>query len=138
MPARDFYHDTVRNALLKDGWTITDDPFTIKWGGRNTFVDLAAERLISAEKEGERIAVEIKSFVGASELADFETALGQYCVYLTLLERVDPGRRLYLAIPQEVAEGLFLEPIGQVVIERYAISLISFDPNTETILRWKT
>ncbi len=26
MPARDIYHDTVRNALEKDGWTITHDP----------------------------------------------------------------------------------------------------------------
>jgi len=27
--AKDLYHDTVRVALEKDGWTITDDPFKI-------------------------------------------------------------------------------------------------------------
>ena len=26
MPARDYYHDVVRNAIKKDGWTITHDP----------------------------------------------------------------------------------------------------------------
>ncbi|WP_293061752.1 element excision factor XisH family protein [Okeania sp. SIO2B3] len=24
MPAKDFYHDIVKNALIKDGWTITE------------------------------------------------------------------------------------------------------------------
>ncbi len=28
MPAKDIYHNEVKNALIKDGWTITDDPFT--------------------------------------------------------------------------------------------------------------
>ena len=27
--AKDIYHDTVRTALEKDGWTITDDPFNL-------------------------------------------------------------------------------------------------------------
>ena len=60
MPARDTYHDAVRNALVKDGWTITDDPFRLKWGERDFFVDLAAERVFAAEKGGRRIAVETK------------------------------------------------------------------------------
>ena len=43
MPARDMYHDAVRNALVKDGWTITHDPFRLSWGGRDMYVDLGAE-----------------------------------------------------------------------------------------------
>ncbi|MCP4345831.1 MAG: hypothetical protein GY795_09930, partial [Desulfobacterales bacterium] len=27
MPARDLYHNNFRNALVKDGWTVTHDPF---------------------------------------------------------------------------------------------------------------
>ena len=34
MPAKDTYHDPLRNALIKDGWTITDDPFRLVWGER--------------------------------------------------------------------------------------------------------
>ena len=48
MPAKDFYHNTVRNALIKDGWKITDDPLILKIGERSTFVDLGAEKLIAA------------------------------------------------------------------------------------------
>ncbi len=29
MPAKDTYHDALRSALVKDGWTITDDPFRL-------------------------------------------------------------------------------------------------------------
>ncbi|MDZ8262468.1 MAG: element excision factor XisH family protein [Nostoc sp. ChiQUE01b] len=34
MPARDRYHENLKNALIKDAWTITDDPFHLKWGKR--------------------------------------------------------------------------------------------------------
>jgi len=78
MPAKDIYHDTVRNALLKDGWTITDDPLRLVYGRQDVFVDLGAEKLIAAEKGSRKIAVEIKSFSGRSEVADLEKALGQY------------------------------------------------------------
>ena len=59
MPATDVYHDRVKNALVKDGWTITHDPYTLSFGLKNVFVDLGAERLLAAEKGQEKIAVEI-------------------------------------------------------------------------------
>lgn len=43
MPARDLYHETVKNALIKDGWTITHDPLTLELGSSRLFVDLGAE-----------------------------------------------------------------------------------------------
>ena len=81
MPTRDIYHDAVRNALLKDGWQITHDPLVLKWGWKDLFIDLGAERLLAAEKDQQKIAVEIKSFTGPSDMADLERALGQYIVY---------------------------------------------------------
>jgi len=51
---------------------ITADPYTLSWGKESLFVDLAAERFIAAEKENEKIAVEIKSFVGRSQTAELE------------------------------------------------------------------
>jgi hypothetical protein len=77
MPAKDTYHDAVRTALIRDGWTITHDPFTISFGNTDVYADLGAERPLAAEKADERIAVEVKSFLGASGLRDFELALGQ-------------------------------------------------------------
>jgi len=76
--AKDIYHDTVRTALEKDGWTITDDPLTLRVGLRDVFVDLGAQKLLAAEREGQKIAVEIKSFISQSLVKDWENALGQY------------------------------------------------------------
>ena len=59
MPAKDIFHNTVKNALQKDGWTITHDPLSIRFGKVELYVDLGAEKLIAAQKNGEQIAVEI-------------------------------------------------------------------------------
>lgn len=48
MAQRDLIHDAVKNALIKDGWTITDDPYRIKYGERRIEIDLAAEHTFSA------------------------------------------------------------------------------------------
>lgn len=37
MPALDRYHSQVRNALIKDGWSITDDPLTLHRRQRKLF-----------------------------------------------------------------------------------------------------
>lgn len=76
MPAKDIYHDVVKQTLIKDGWTITDDPLRLRWTKRNIYIDLGAERIIGAERSEHRIAVEVKSFTSASEVADLEQALG--------------------------------------------------------------
>jgi hypothetical protein len=78
MPAKDIYHEVVKNALIKDGWTITDDPLKLTIGSRSLYVDLGAEKLIAAQKDSQRIAVEIKSFISPSPINDLENALGQY------------------------------------------------------------
>ena len=102
MPAKDLFHDNVQNALKKDGWTITADPYTLSWGKDSLFVDLAAERFIAAEKENEKITVEIKSFIGRSQTAEMEKALGQFSLYYAVMQRTDANRKLYLAVPETV------------------------------------
>ena len=76
MPARDFVHDFVRNALLKDGWEVTHDPYFLPVGKERSYVDLAAEKILIAEKDARKIAVEIKSFRGKSDLVALREALG--------------------------------------------------------------
>ena len=135
MPAKDTYHDAVRNALVKDGWTITDDPFRLVWGDRDFYVDLGAERVLAAEKGGKRIAVEVKSFLGASQMHDLERALGQFMLYRSILEEQEPNRVLFLAIPDESAEVLD-EPVGQLLITKHLIQAVVFNPKTEEVVRW--
>jgi len=100
MPARDFFHDAVKTALMKDGWEVTHDPFRLSWGGKDMYVDLGAEKLLAATKDNRQIAVEIKGFVGASVMKDLEQAIGQFAVYRAVLARREPNRTLYLAIPE--------------------------------------
>lgn len=93
MPARDTIHDAVVAALLKDGWVITDDPLVYRYGRRLIYIDLAAESeegLLKLMREGERIAVEIKSFPGPSDLVSLEHAVGQYVIYNLVLKRSTP------------------------------------------------
>lgn len=135
MGAKDIYHDDVRIALIKDAWTITHDPFRLRWGKKDYYVDLGAERLIAAEKPGRRIAVEIKSFVGPSLVDDVEKALGQYLIYRSIMRRRQPDRRVFLAIPKSIAK-VFDEPLGQLLLEDYDLGVLVFHPKKREIIRW--
>jgi hypothetical protein len=138
MPARDIYHDAVRNALIKDGWTITADPLRIRLRrGKSVFVDLGAERLIGAEKGAQKIAVEIKSFLRPSDIDDLEEATGQFVLYAHLLKRYQPERTLYLAVTETVRRNVFEEEAGEVLLEDGVLRLVSFDPTEEVIIRWQ-
>jgi len=136
MPARDIYHFNVKNALIKDGWTVTHDPLTLRWGTTDVFVDLGAEQLLAAEKQERKIAVEVKSFIGASVTNDLENALGQYILYQDVLLRTEPDRYLYLAVHEEAFFKAFDDALGKLLLENKRIQLIVFDPDTEAILRW--
>ena len=138
MPAKDIYHDTVKNALVTDGWTITHDPLRLKWGSNILYVDLGAERLLTAEKANRKIAVEVKSFVSHSNLADLENALGQYILYRDILEELEPDRLLYLAVHEEVFETIFQESLGQMLIQKNQLKLIVFNKAEEVIVKWNT
>ncbi len=138
MPAYDRFHAAVRHALVKDGWTITDDPLTIRVGDRKLFVDLGAEQVLGAEKGPRKIAVEIKTFAGPSGLTDLHEALGQYVLYREVLAEREPERELYLAVSTDTLDGLFREEIGLLVLRRQVLRLIGFDPEAEEITRWMT
>ncbi len=139
MPAKDFYHNTVVNALIKDGWTITDNPLYLRLTkGKKLFIDLGAQQLIAAEKGLEKIAVEIKSFRKASDMKDLEEALGQFVLYNRVLSRYQPDRKLYLAVTEEVRKSVFEEEAGQILIEDNLIKLFTFDPIKEVIVKWIT
>jgi XisH protein len=136
MPAKDIFHDCVKNSLVKAGWTITHDPFRIRLTRKNLFVDLGAERLIAADRGTEKIAVEIKSFTRASDIKDLEDALGQFILYERLLLRYAPERTIYLAITDSVYKTVFEEEAGQILLEDKLIRLFTFDPKQEVINRW--
>jgi len=134
--AKDLYHNHVKNALIKDGWTVTHDPLSLPWGGTNLQVDLAAERLIAAEKGTRKIAVEIKSFISPSPIADLENALGQFRLYRHILRSIQPERELYLAVRKDIFQSLFDRPHGEELRAAEEIRLIVFDQTVEEVLKW--
>lgn len=135
--ARDIFHDTVKTALQKDGWSITHDPYPLRYGIADVYIDLAAEEAIAAEKDGRKIAVEVKSFAGGSTISEFHTALGQFLNYRIAIEVSDePDRILYLAIPNDTYQMFVRFEPAKTVIERYEIRLIVYNPNQEVIDQW--
>ena len=138
MPAKDIYHIAVVHALIKDGWIITHDPLTVTVGRRDLLIDLGAERLLAAERNGERIAVESKSFVKLSLIQDLKEALGQFVLYADALalSTNQADRVLYLAVRTETYDEIFTEPIGQMLLTNRRLRLIVFDDATEEIVKW--
>ena len=137
MPAKDKFHNLVKQALVKDNWKITHDPLYLKFGEKDQLqVDLGAEKVLGAERAGEKIAVEIKSFLGDSPVTDFHAALGQFLNYRFVLETSEPDRILFLALPHYAYSSYFQRDLPQAVIQRYGLKLIIYNTDTEVIEKW--
>ncbi len=136
MSRKDTYHNIVKEALNKGGWTITHDPYMLKTDPRLA-VDLGAERVIAAEKGTEKIAVEIKSFLRASQIADLEDAIGQYSIYKLFIQQQEPERTLYLAVPTYAFENILSRQVGRVTIRSLKINVIVYSLLPEEPLQWK-
>jgi XisH protein len=137
MPARDLFHDAVRQALIKQQWIITADPLIIKIEEVQLDIDLAAERILAAEKSKRKIAVEIKSFLRTSAITDFHVALGQFLNYRLGLQMTEPDRTIYLAVPFETFTTFFQQRFVQEAVKTYQLKLVVYNPNKEEIVEWK-
>lgn len=134
---KDVFHNAVKAALQKDGWTITHDPYNLAVGGVEMYIDLGAEQLLGAERGETRIAVEIKSFIGTSPISEFHTAHGQFIDYKYALEEDDPVRVLYLAVPEKTYSTFFSLKFIQTAIKRSQLRLLVYNPDEETIVLWQ-
>lgn len=136
MAAKDIFHEAVKEALKKEQWQIIADPLLLKIDKVKLEVDLAADRLVVANKGTEKIAVEIKSFIGNSIITDFHAAIGQFINYQTALNILESDRELYLAVPLDTFNAFLKERFPQEVIRVYQIKLIVYDPNHSEIAQW--
>ena len=135
--AKDLFHQTVKQALNKEGWTITQDPLTNRIDRVRLEIDLGSEKVFAAEKDGQKIAVEIKSFINPSNVNDFHNALGQFLSYRLALQMTEPQRVLYLAVPIDIFNTFFQERFTKAAIRKYALNIIACNPNQEEIVQWK-
>lgn len=135
MPAQDKFLDAVLNALIKEGWTITATEVRLPFDATNTYVDVLAEKTIMAEREGRKIAVEVKTFGGKSVMAELEKALGQFLIYRTGLLLAGMEHELYLAAPADM-QDFFKQPAISRLRQDCAIKLFIYDPQKEEIIEW--
>ncbi len=135
----DIYHNLVKEALEKEGWLITHDPYllSVGIGSRKVAADLGAEKIIIAEKGVEKILVEVKSFITASNINELHHSVGQYDFYALLLEEQEPERIPFLAMPNDAYEDLIREPIIQAFLDRHKVKLIIYDTQAPIIYQWK-
>ncbi|NEO83675.1 MAG: fatty-acid oxidation protein subunit alpha [Spirulina sp. SIO3F2] len=136
MSRKDTFHDIVRHALEKDGWTITHDPLLLFYELGKLYVDLGAEKFLAAERQNQKIAIEVKSFVQPSAISEFHKALGQYLTYRSLLQEQYPEHHLYLAVPTDAYASIFATKVVQKTINEQNLKLIIYQPNQEAIAQW--
>lgn len=134
--ARNKIHTPVKEALISEGWIVTDDPLYIKVGILTVFVDLGAERVFGAEKGGERIAVEVKTFGNPSFMTALYEAIGKYVVYRKALILDESDRTLFLAMPEDIYDRYAKEPLFTECLSDEKINLILFETNIEKITKW--
>ena len=79
-------------------------------GRTRAYIDIIADELFVAEKQGRKIAVEVKSFVGQSNLSELEKAVGQFIIYRFAMRREDAERELFIAVGERIYNKLFVHP----------------------------
>lgn len=134
--AKDIIHESVREALEKDGWTITHDPFTLETGEISIDMDLAAERLIVAERGPQKIIVEVKTFGDPSMVYSFHTAIGQYIDYRGALRDEGIDRELYLAISLNAYRRLNKASFFKRRFEENKVKIIVVNIVEKVITEW--
>jgi XisH protein len=135
--AKDIYHDIVKNALQKDNWVITHDPYKIPLSKRTLKADLGAEKVLGAERGSQKIVIEVKSFLRDSFIYDFHEAYGQYMLYRRFIKNLDPDRDIYLAVPENVFIEEFSDPDIEWLCKTEHIKVIVFDADNQLIIEWK-
>jgi hypothetical protein len=137
MPAKNVYHDTVVEALVADGWTVTADPLRLTYGERDMYVDLGLiGSALVAERAGREVAVEIQSFLGRSDLDDLHRAVGQYMIYKTVLAEIHPATPIYMAVPAEAFRKSFSDDLGKLLLDRLVRQMVVFDEVTRKVVQW--
>jgi hypothetical protein len=134
--ARDKIHDVFRQALELDGWFVTDDPLFLRVGKIPIHIDLGAEKILGAEREGVKIAIEVKTFGKASLITALYEAVGKFIVYRKALEVLKPERVLYLAMPEDAFNQLNREPILAKMFTDEKIKIVLYQTDSQKITSW--
>lgn len=136
MARRDIIHDAVKNALIKDEWEITADPYRIIYKDATLEADMKADKLLVASRENLSIIIEVKSFLRRSFIHEFLAACGQYQAYRFLLQEKGQTEQVYMAVSHEVYQREFRKDVVQLLMKRFALHLLVVDIEQEVIWKW--
>jgi hypothetical protein len=131
LPAKDSYHDTVKHALLKDGWTIDAEQVTFILANRQCIIDIQA----SKSAQGEIVLVEVKGFE-RSPVEQLAIAICKLQIYRFVLSELGQDIPLWLAVPLLAYHGILTEQMGLAMREQSDIDLLVFSPEREEIIQW--
>ena len=134
--AKDIIHEPVKAAIERAGWRITNDQYTVQFAEFTMYADLAAERVIAAQRGNDKIAVEIKSFVKRSPVQDIRDALGQYMMYRAYLTKIEPDRKLYMATSARAYRDVFSLKAVQFLVQQFASAMIVVDIEKQEVTLW--
>lgn len=133
MPAKDRYHDTVKRALIKDGWSVTAEQVRLTFGDRYLWIDMQAEKL----DQQRIILVEVKELDDVdSPVEALASAVGKYLLYRLGISYTQQSIPLFLAVTEASYAGILSTTMGQSVLNQTRISLLLFDPEQEAIVKW--
>lgn len=137
MPAIDRCEPEIVQALEKDGWLVTHQPFAIrinKTRGGYIFADI---RLHKPQTGQSAIVVEVKCFESKRTFLDeFYHAVGQYIVYRNALILNDISSPVYLAIPFSIFQSIFQQALIKSVLSDIQINLVVINLEKEEIIQW--
>ena len=136
MARRDAIHNPVKNALIKDGWTITADPYRIIYKDIFVEADLKADKLIVATRQNRSIVIEVKSFLKKSFINEFASSCGQYQTYVHLLRAKGQSEEVYMAVSDEVYRRYFQLNGVQLLVKSFELHLVIVDTEREEIVQW--
>lgn len=134
--AKDIIHEPVKNAIKNDGWTVTNDQYSVQYAEFTIYADLAAERMIAAQQGNRKIALEIKSFIKRSAVQDVRDSLGQYVVYRAYLAETEPDRKLYMAISTRAYHDIFSLKAVQFLVKQFSVAIVVVNIELEEVVAW--
>ncbi|MFN0200180.1 MAG: element excision factor XisH family protein [Bacteroidia bacterium] len=141
MAVKDLYPEIVKVALEKEGWIVAETPYCMERIFFSEFLKADGcedkNNWLRAEKGGEKITVEVNSFLGHSIMLDYHSALGQMLMYQICMKTHEPDRKLWLAIPEHIYFSMEREDFYQQTFTKHHISFLVFDIDNESIVLWQ-
>ncbi len=133
--AFDVCHDQIVRALQKAGWRIDGESVQLAIEERTGFIDIRARRDTNGSIQ-QVLYIEVKCFSDENRMTtEVYTALGQYMVYRTMLDRLNLTMPLYLAVPEDTFTKIFDSVIMEIV-RRNQMKLMIVNIDQETIVQW--